>query len=125
MTQVTKHFTRAELACKHCGKLFLTPAFLERLERIREKMAMPLVISSACRCPDYNEKVSSTGRAGPHTKGAVDVAIRGSAALRLVELAIAEGMTGIGVNQKGDARFIHLDDLPDEPDQPRPTIWSY
>jgi zinc D-Ala-D-Ala carboxypeptidase len=40
-------------------------------------------------------------------------------------LALEQGFTGIGVSQKGAIRFIHVDDLPDAPGQPRPTIWSY
>jgi hypothetical protein len=45
----------------------------------------------------------------------------------LIELAIKESITGIGVHQKGprEHRYIHLDDLPNSPDSPRPWIWSY
>ena len=35
------------------------------------------------------------------------------------------GFTGIGVNQKGGARFLHLDTIESSPARPRPTIWSY
>jgi hypothetical protein len=36
-------------------------------------------------------------------------------------------MTGIGVAQRGphDKRFIHLDDLKNSEQNPRPWIWSY
>jgi hypothetical protein len=43
-------------------------------------------------------------------------------AYRLAKLAFDHGFTGIGINQKGGGRFIHVDDLADAP---RPTIWSY
>lgn len=33
--------------------------------------------------------------------------------------------TGIGIQQKGGDRYIHLDNLPNAPGQPRPTVWSY
>ena len=55
----------------------------------------------------------------------MDIAISGSRAVELVRMALASGFTGLGVNQKGDARFIHLDDLPNKDGQPRPHIWSY
>jgi hypothetical protein len=42
-----------------------------------------------------------------------------------MRLALAKGFTGIGVQQKGGGRFIHLDNLPNGPGQPRPTVWSY
>lgn len=44
----------------------------------------------------------------------------------LLDAALQAGFMGIGVNQKGGSgRFIHLDDIEDSPDRPRPTIWSY
>ena len=33
--------------------------------------------------------------------------------------------TGVGINQKGSSRFIHLDQLHEKDGYPRPTIWSY
>jgi hypothetical protein len=78
------------------------------------------------RCPEHNAKVSSTGYAGPHTTGrAIDIGVSHGRALELVRMALTSGFTGIGINQKGNARFIHLDDIPDGEGQPRPTIWSY
>jgi zinc D-Ala-D-Ala carboxypeptidase len=118
-------FSDAELACKcGCG-LLPPPAHRAKLERLRERFGKPLIVTSGARCPAHNARVSSTGSTGPHTKGATDVGVRGADALRLIDLALEQGFTGIGVSQKGLVRFIHLDDLPDAPGQPRPTIWSY
>src|SRR5690606_23334893 len=103
----------------------ISAEMLAKLERVRARMGVGLRISSGYRCPDYNAQISSTGRTGPHTTGrAVDVACYGTTALRLIEAALAEGFTGIGVSQKGEhaKRFIHLDDLKG---QSRPWIWSY
>jgi len=41
----------------------------------------------------------------------------------LLKIALEEGMTGIGVQQKGSGRFLHLDDVTEEIQ--RPWIWSY
>jgi hypothetical protein len=38
---------------------------------------------------------------------------------------IAHGFKGIGVNQKGNGRFIHLDIGEMEDGRPRPHLWSY
>jgi uncharacterized protein YcbK (DUF882 family) len=100
--------------------------FMDRLEALRNQIGKPMVLSSAYRCPVHNAAVSGTGDNGPHTTGrAVDVLIRGTEALRLVAKAIELGFTGIGVKQKGGARFIHLDDLHPKIGGPRPWIWSY
>ncbi len=125
---MTPHFTAAELACKcNCGML-PKEDFMERVERVRIMVGFPLPVSSAARCPAYNAKVSKTGTTGPHTHGvAIDLAVSGSDALRLLSAALAEEFTGIGLKQHGphSGRFVHLDMLPDEPGQPRPWIWSY
>ena len=122
----TEHFTDRELAC-HCGCGFLpTSEFQSKIERLRVRFGKPLAVTSGARCPAYNAKVAHTGETGPHTTGrAVDFAIRGGDALALVGLALEQDFTGVGVSQKGASRFLHLDDLPNAPGQPRPWIWSY
>ena len=121
------NFTREELACKHCGLMEIPQASIDRLQRVRDRYGKPMKLSSGYRCPAHNAAVSGTGTTGPHTKGAFDVTVSGPEAFLLLTIALQEGFTGIGVSQKGphEKRFIHLDDLVDEPGQPRPTIWSY
>lgn len=124
---MTPHFSKAELACKcGCGAL-PSQRFADKCERVRMRVGFPLPVSSCKRCPDHNEKVSKTGRTGPHTKDAIDFLVHGALAFRVLEAIIAEDFAGIGVSQKGPItkRFIHGDDLPDELWQPRPWVWSY
>lgn len=122
------HFSESELSC-NCGECdrgseFMNTEFMRKLVAIRRELDFPLPVTSAYRCPDYNDQVSSTGETGPHTTGhAVDIAVSGHKASKLVAAAVRHGMTGIGVNQKGEGRFIHLDDLGNG--YPRPTMWSY
>jgi len=124
--QVSAHFTREELADRESSEYKFSQTTLDRLERVRVKCGFPFKISSGYRTPEHNAAVSSTGLDGPHTTGqAVDIAVKSSQAYTLVKVAIGEGFTGIGVQQKGDTRFIHLDDLPNTSASPRPTIWSY
>lgn len=129
MTQVTQHFTREELACKHCGRMNIPLSSVQRLQRVRDRVGHYLKVSSADRCPEHNNAVSKSGRNGPHTKAAFDIAIYGPDAYHLVHAAIIEGFTGIGVNQGPtvplNKRFIHLDDIEDAEGSPRPNVWSY
>jgi zinc D-Ala-D-Ala carboxypeptidase len=100
--------------------------FLEKLDELRERCGFPFVISSGYRCPTHNAAVSSTGKSGPHTTGrAADIAVSHGQAFTVLAEALQMGFTGIGVQQKGGSRFIHLDMLPNGPGQPRPTVWSY
>ncbi len=121
------NFTRDEFKC-HCGNCVneIQDSFIDRMQKLRTLLGFPLSITSGYRCPAYNAKVSGTGLTGPHTKGrAADIAVSREQAFRLVSMASTLGFTGIGVSQKGNSRYIHLDDLPAASGQPRPTIWSY
>lgn len=121
----TKNFSDKELSC-HCGcKGIITDEFfLASLQRVRTLYGKPMPLSSAYRCPEYNNKVSSTGFTGPHTVASVDVLVYGRDVYRLLWLAMADGFTGIGLNQKGpySGRFLHLDRLVIEG---RPWVWTY
>lgn len=120
------NFSEDEFRCRHCGRADMDPAFLERLQTIRTIVNEPLIVSSGYRSPEHNDRVSSTGRDGPHTTGrAVDLAVSHGLAHKVIAAALATGITGLGVNQKGRGRFLHLDDLPEAPGRPRPTVWSY
>lgn len=119
----TANFSDTELACR-CGCGGLPPQeFQDELQRLRDEYGRPMRISSAWRCPDHNDRVSKTGRNGPHTRGAVDVLVFGTAVWDLDEIAKEFGWHGIGKSQKGpfESRFIHLDRRPFE----RRTEWSY
>lgn len=122
-----RHFTLSEFSCKHCGENKIDHAFVDKLDALRDVCGFALPVTSGYRCPEHNAKVSSTGLNGPHTTGhAVDFGVRGQQALTVMQLALARGgFYGIGLNQKGAARFVHLDDLPNAPGQPRPTCWTY
>jgi uncharacterized protein YcbK (DUF882 family) len=122
-----KDFARSEFVCScGCDRAEMSPAFMDRLQRVRSVMGEALVVSSGYRCPEYNARISSTGRNGPHTLGkAADIAVQGDKAHRLLKHAMQHGFTGIGVQQKGDGRFLHLDTLGGEYNGPRPWVWSY
>lgn len=131
MSDLWSYFSDKELSCQ-CGKCEPNTAykmnrdFMKLLIALREKVAMPLPLSSAYRCSQHNQAVSSTGAFGPHTTGrAVDIKIRGADAYKVLRAAVNLGFTGIGFKQKGDGRFIHLDNLTAADHFPRPTVWSY
>lgn len=126
---MTKHFSDDELKCQcGCGRMEITPNFLDKLEALRECYGKPIRISSGYRCPAHNAGVSHTGARGPHTIGAVDIPVSGGEAYDLLRAAWVVGFSGIGMSQHGKhaSRFIHLDDC-DITDSriPRPMLWSY
>jgi zinc D-Ala-D-Ala carboxypeptidase len=122
-------FSDDELMCKcGCGQALMDDAFMGKLVSLRELAGFAFHLTSAYRCPIHNHSVSSTGMDGPHTTGrAVDIALFGPQAHWVITNAGMHGMTGIGINQKGDytSRIVHLDDLPNGSGQPRPWVWTY
>lgn len=121
-----RYFSADEFACRHCNVNLIDHAFVTELDDLRHHLGFALPISSGYRCPEHNAKVSSTGRTGPHTTGrAADIAVSHGRAYEVLQAAMMMRFTGIGINQKGSSRFIHLDNLPNANGQPRPTIWSY
>ena len=123
------NFTKDEFTCKcDCGVTNMDRYFLTCLQSLRNSYNRPMVITSGYRCPDYNDRMSTTGRDGPHTTGmAADIYVTGEDAYDLlVDVFERTWFTGIGVHQRGrwNQRFIHLDTI-DISNISRPRIWTY
>ena len=122
----SRHFTEQELVCRCCSKGGLDADFLALLEDLRAAMGRPLTVTSGYRCPTHNMAVSKTGPTGSHTTGrAVDIAIEGEQAYRLLAFATLNQMTGLGIKQHGASRWLHLDNLTAADGFPRPRCWTY
>jgi zinc D-Ala-D-Ala carboxypeptidase len=120
------NFSVAELECQcGCGEVLWDEDLMDDAQAIRNSLSHGLIITSGYRCPDHNDSVSSTGLEGPHTKGAFDLGVMGGVAVECIKIATSRGVTGIGVNQKGAGRFIHIDRLENDDGCPRPWMWSY
>jgi hypothetical protein len=48
-----KYFSEDELKCKHTGICKMDPEFMETLEKIREEVGIPFIITSAYRDPTH------------------------------------------------------------------------
>ena len=116
------NFSAKEFDCSHCGKNEMRPEFMGKLQAFRMQYGKPMRITSGYRCPEHPLEAKKP-KPGAHASGlACDVGVDGQEAYEILRLAFQLGFKGIGVNQKGTGRFIHLDML-EEP--PRPNVWSY
>lgn len=119
-------FSENEFRCKHSGKCAMSAEFLDRLQALRAEYARPLRVTSGYRDAKLHPAEASKAVPGAHALGrAADLAVERTDAHHVLRLAVKHGFTGIGVQQKGTGRFIHLDDLPNTLNHPRPTVWSY
>ena len=115
-------FKAAEMQCKHCGKTEMNVEFLDRLLLVRKEWGKSMIITSGYRCAEHPIEAAKQ-TPGAHASGhAVDIGTSGADAHSLIRIAMEQGMTGIGVSQKGAGRFIHVDDLQGST---RPGVWSY
>lgn len=118
------NFSENEFRCRHSGVLQMSPEFMARLQRLRLGFGAPMRVTSGYRHPTHPIEAAKAVPGAHSTGRAADIGVQGADALRLIALAADLGFTGIGVQQKGGGRFIHLDDL-EGPAWPRPTVWSY
>lgn len=120
-----KYFTKKELRCSHCNQHGMNEEFMSKVELLREQLDFPFIVTSGYRCEDHPIEARKTS-SGAHTTGrALDLSVYGQDAHRLLSGALTAGFTGIGINQKGGSRFIHIDDIESTSERPRPWVWSY
>ena len=120
-----KNFTLEEFACKHTSENKIEHELIDKLQALRTACGFPFKITSGYRSADHPVERKKS-KPGTHALGlAADIGVRGQQALEIISKARDFGFTGIGVNQKGNARFIHLDISKDSQGRPRPHIWSY
>ena len=120
-----KNFTAKEFACSHCGANEMQAEFMDMLQTLRLQFNKPIVITSGYRCEQHPNEINKLQR-GAHTYGcAADIAVQGADAYNLLHLAFERGFSGIGVQQKGASRFIHLDNCKSGNGLLRPAVWSY
>lgn len=81
MGDLSKHFNKAEFACK-CGCGFglkdgdIDPALVQRLEELRENFGKPIYITSGCRCDKHNRKVGGAQFSQHKLGTAADIMVR-------------------------------------------------
>jgi len=112
------NFQKHELDCRETGENEMQHEFMEKLQRLRSIYGKPLRITSGFRSVKHSIEAKKVVP-GVHTLGvACDIGCQGVEAHRILSLALELGFTGIGVQQKGEGRFLHLDTGPTR-------IWSY
>ena len=116
------NFSLDEFKCKcGCGHVSVHSDLLDLLQTARDNIG-PITISSAYRCPDHNDKVSSTGLSGPHTTSkAVDIHVSNSQHRKQLIDYFTNKVSGLGIAKT----FIHIDIISPEELSHRPNCWLY
>ena len=118
---MAKYFSAAEFkkCVPSCRIDQMDAAFLDTLDKIRERAGIPLVLNSAYRSPAYERSKGRSGT-GAHTLGvAVDIRCNTSAnRYKIVKAALACGIRRIGIGQT----YVHIDA---SRQHAQDVIWDY
>ena len=130
MGNLTKNFgtdTDPNLCCPCCGQCKIKQSHMDKLQQIRDAVGVPFGIPEG---GGYRCEIRDSGN-GAHPDGtATDLTVHYKYYYQVVEAAIAAGMTGIGIKNKGSGNSkefqIHLDSAENlDGKRPRPWIWTY
>jgi uncharacterized protein YcbK (DUF882 family) len=123
--RMTRNFVTSEFLCKHCGAAGIDPSFVSHLQRLRDYLQRPIIVTSGYRCQLHPVELAkgNPARFGRHTQGiAADIT---GPPLSAIWQALAKFPVFTGVGVSVPANFIHLDmrKLPSTGVQR--VLWSY
>lgn len=101
-----KDFTPPEVACKHCGELYLDEPSMDALQALRGRWGKAIVINSGHRCAVHNKSVGGAPRS-QHLQIAFDCRCPKDDQPAFIAAAQSAGFTGIG--RYPGRGFVHLD----------------
>ena len=108
MSLINAYFDRSEFACKcGCGFDTVDVALSEKLETIRALLNAPVIVTSGCRCPEYNASIGGSINSQHLYGRAADIVVKGvppEEVYKVVETALA-GEGGAGSYET----FTHID----------------
>lgn len=109
MGDLSLHFSKVELCCRHCQICLVSPRLLNALEKLRSLGPEPIIVNDGYRCEEHNEAVGGAKHSEHVTGEAADVVIKGLTLQQMYERAVriydfANG--GVGVYTEN---FIHVD----------------
>ncbi len=108
MSQISKHFSTEELACRcGCGQMIVDPMLIGVLEFIRARFMRPVTVYSGNRCPAHNAECGGA-QDSQHLYGkAADISVSEIDLGSIVTAAEQAGAYGIGLYL--DQGFVHVD----------------
>ena len=115
MGDLSKNFSKLEVQCPcGCGSNKISSILIDKLQKVRNIIGMPIIITSGVRCEFYNASIKASMNSSriPDDHGignAVDIACTNSKdRYELVELA-QKFFKRIGISGGSYGGFVHLD----------------
>jgi zinc D-Ala-D-Ala carboxypeptidase len=120
MGDISNHFNKSEMICKHCGAYKeMDPALLKGLDTLRDIINQPLVLNSAYRCPKHPLEVNKKTK-GQHTMcKAADIRIPNTITKKVFLILILRIPEFKGIGLPTHSNYIHVDT------RNKPARWGY
>lgn len=111
MGDLSANFSRREFQCKcGCGFDDVSADLVKGLQQLRDLCGRPVIINSACRCPEHNRRVGGAPKSQHVAGRAADIVIRGLTPPEMADLAEQVDAFQRGAILVYPSRgFIHLD----------------
>ena len=105
---VSKHFKYKEFACPCCNKTKpIDPRFIYLLQNLRDKLNIPIYVTSGLRCLNYNKKIGGYYNSAHIFGKGADIRILGMSIIKLAKEAKEIGFSRIGLYPYSN--FVHVD----------------
>ena len=105
------NFSPEEMASKREGELLIDAPSMDKLQKLRDTLGKPLLITSAYRSAAHNASLPGAAKNSQHRLGkAFDVVMTNQDPHHFMQVARAVGFTGIGTYP--GSNFIHIDTGP-------------
>lgn len=104
--KMTEHFSERELACSHCGRIYIHTGLVNKLQELRNETGRLITITSGYRCPVHNMNIGGAKQSRHMLGQAADIVIQGMTPDQVAHVAEHIGFGGIGVYKSG---FTHVD----------------
>jgi len=101
------NFSPEEIACRGDGTIRINEPALDKLQALRDRLGVPMIVNSAYRSPAYNRQVGGA-KHSMHLQGAAfDISMANHDPVSFEAAARETGFTGFGFYPRQN--FMHID----------------
>ena len=129
MGDLSKNFSRLEVQCPWgCGANLINPFLIEKLQKVRNIIGRPIIITSGVRCEFYNASLKNSSMNSSHIPDsyglgqAVDISCTTSKhRYELIQVA-QKFFNRVGISGGSYGGFVHLDV---DRSKVQEVLWTY
>ncbi len=118
-----KNFSQDEMACKcGCNVSAMSEEFMVKLQELRDRCGFALPVNSGYRCASHNEAINGHPNSAHQSGEGADLSCERDKARIVIQYALEMGFS-VGIAQKGESRYVHVDTKIRH--SGKPNLWSY